>query len=439
MTKLAKELTLYGLLMVAIGSCIGSGIFVTPSEIARLLPSSILILLVWTLGGIITLTGALTFAELGSLFPFAGGIYVFLREAYGGWLGFLYGWAYLLIITSGSIAVLALAFSYYLSVFIPMNETWKITTSIIAIIILTTLNILRAKFGEIFSNIFTGLKIAGILIIIGVGFLYGNSDLSFKNLPSFSLSASGLSSFGVALTGVLFSYGGWQHATFLAGETGNPSRNVPVAMITGALVVTLIYLLANTGYMLLLPVETIVTSSKVAAEAVSSVLPFGGILVAGIIAISTFGTMGIYTLSAPRIYYAMAADGLFFKGIARVHPEFKTPVNAILVQSAWAIVLLLFWGTFENLITYTVSIEWIFFTFAAAGIFIFRKKLKHRERSYKTFGYPVTPVIFILINIWFIINITIRKPLHMGIGIIFLLLGVPVYLFFKRKNKVLNK
>jgi APA family basic amino acid/polyamine antiporter len=439
MTKLAKELTLYGLLMVAIGSCIGSGIFVTPSEIARLLPSSILILLVWTLGGIITLTGALTFAELGSLFPFAGGIYVFLREAYGGWLGFLYGWAYLLIITSGSIAVLALAFSYYLSVFIPMDETWKIATSIIAIIILTTLNILRAKFGEIFSNIFTGLKIAGILIIIGVGFLYGNSDLSFKNLPSFSLSASGLSSFGVALTGVLFSYGGWQHATFLAGETGNPSRNVPVAMITGALVVTLIYLLANTGYMLLLPVETIVTSSKVAAEAVSSVLPFGGILVAGIIAISTFGTMGIYTLSAPRIYYAMAADGLFFKGIARVHPEFKTPVNAILVQSAWAIVLLLFWGTFENLITYTVSIEWIFFTFAAAGIFIFRKKLKHRERSYKTFGYPVTPVIFILINIWFIINITIRKPLHMGIGIIFLLLGVPVYLFFKRKNKVLNK
>jgi APA family basic amino acid/polyamine antiporter len=439
MTKLAKELTLYGLLMVAIGSCIGSGIFVTPSEIARLLSSSTLILLVWALGGIITLTGALTFAELGSLFPFAGGIYVFLREAYGGWLGFLYGWAYLLIITSGSIAVLALAFSYYLSVFIPMNETWKIATSIIAIIILTTLNILRAKFGEIFSNIFTGLKIAGILIIIGVGFLYGNSDLSFKNFPSFSLSTFGLSSFGVALTGVLFSYGGWQHATFLAGETGNPSRNVPIAMITGALVVTLIYLLANTGYMLLLPVETIVTSAKVAAEAVSAVLPFGGILVAGIIAISTFGTMGIYTLSAPRIYYAMAADGLFFKGIASVHPKFKTPVNAILVQSAWAIVLLLFWGTFENLITYTVSIEWIFFTFAAAGIFIFRKKLKHRERPYKTFGYPVTPVIFILINIWFIINITIRKPLHMGIGIIFLLLGVPVYLFFKSKNQVVNK
>ena len=435
MTKLAKELTLYGLIMVAIGSCIGSGIFITPSEIAGLIPSSTLILLVWALGGIITLTGALTFAELGSLFPYAGGIYVFLREAYGGWLGFLYGWAYLLIITSGSIAVLALAFSYYLSVFIPMSESWKIAASIIAILILTALNILRAKFGEIFSNVFTGLKIAGILLIIGVGFLHGNSDLSFNSFPPFSFSTFSLSSFGVALTGVLFSYGGWQHASFLAGETGNASRNVPIAMITGALVVTLIYLLVNTGYMLLLPVETIVTSSKVAAEAVSSVLPSGGMLVAGIIAVSTFGTMGIYTLSAPRIYYAMASDGLFFKDIARVHPKFRTPVNAILIQSFWAIVLLLFWGTFENLITYTVSVEWIFFTFAAAGIFIFRKKLKHRERPYKTFGYPVTPVIFIAINIWFIVNIMIRKPLHMGIGFIFLLLGVPVFLFFKKVSR----
>ncbi|MBG0858247.1 MAG: amino acid permease [Bacteroidales bacterium] len=434
MTKLAKELTLYGLIMVAIGSCIGSGIFVTPSEIAGLIPSSTLILLVWALGGLIALTGALTFSELGALFPYAGGIYVFLREAYGGWLGFLYGWAYLLIITSGSIAVLALAFSYYLSYFIPMSESWKIIASIIAISLLTTLNILRAKFGEIFTNVFTGLKIAGILIIIGVGIFFGTSDLSFKSFPSFSFSSASLSSFGVALTGVLFSYGGWQHASFLAGETNNPSRNVPIAMITGALVVTIIYLFVNTGYMLLLPVESIVSSQKVAAEAVSTILPSGGMFVAGIIAISTLGTIGIYTLSAPRIYYAMATDGLFFKSIARVHPRFRTPVNAILVQSVWAVVLLLFWGTFENLITYTVSIEWIFYILAAAGIFILRKKLKHADRPYKTTGYPVTPVIFIVINILFIINITINKPLHMGIGLIFLLMGVPVYLFFKKRN-----
>jgi APA family basic amino acid/polyamine antiporter len=439
MTKLAKELTLYGLIMVAIGSCIGSGIFVTPSQIAGLIPSPYIILAVWAIGGLITLTGALTFAEISSIFPRAGGIYVFLKEAYGGWIGFLYGWAYLLIITSGSIAVLALAFSYYLSFFIPMTETWKLFTGIIAISLLTTLNVLRAKFGEMFSNVFTGLKIIGILIIIGVGLFYGSSSLTFRGTGFTFPSGSGYQSFGVALVGVLFSYGGWQHASFLAGETKNPSRNVPIAMITGAIVVTIIYLLVNISYMFLLPLSTITGSQKVAAEAVSTVLPFGGMLVAAIIAISTLGTIGIYTLSSPRIYYAMAEDGLFFKGIAKVHPVFKTPVNAIIIQSVWAIVLLLFWGTFEDLITYTVSVEWIFFTFAAAGIFIFRRRMKDAERPYKTWGYPVTPLIFIGIISWFVINMFINKPFHTGLGLGLVLLGVPVYIFFKKINSGASK
>ncbi|HLP74283.1 MAG TPA: amino acid permease [Bacteroidales bacterium] len=436
MTRLARELTLYGLIMVAIGSCIGSGIFVTPSQIAGLIPSPYLIIAVWTIGGLITLTGALTFAELGSLFPRAGGIYVFLKEAYGGLPGFLYGWAYLVVITSGSIAVLALAFSHYLSFFIPMDRTTRVIVSVAGILTVTTLNILRAKFGEIFSNIFTGLKLLGIFIIIGAGIFYGSSSFSFSGSEHVSLSASVISSFGVALTGVLFSYGGWQHASFLAGETKNPSRNVPIAMVTGAIVVILIYLLVNISYMLLLPIEKITVSERVAAEAVSTILPWGGLLVAAIISISTFGTMGIYTLSTPRIYYAMAEDGLFFNALAKVHPRFMTPVNAIIAQSAWAIILLLFWGTFEDLITYTVSVEWIFFTLAAAGIFIFRKKLGKAPGTYRAFGYPVTPLVFIIINIWFIINIAVNKPLHMGLGLAFLLLGVPFYLFFKRKNSL---
>ena len=434
MTNLAKELTLYGLIMVAIGSCIGSGIFVTPSEIARLVPSSGLILLVWALGGLITVTGALTFAEMGSMFPKAGGIYVFLKEAYGGWLGFLYGWAYLFIITSGSIAVLSLAFTHYLSVFIPMSDHGKLICSIITIGILTTLNIFRAKFGEIFSNLFTGMKIIGILIVISFGIFFGHSHFSFGNTGLPAIAGSGLSSFGVALTGVLISYSGWQHASYLAGESKNPSRDVPLAMITGAIVVTVIYLLVNSSYMLLLPVGKIALSQKIAAEAVSTILPSGGMLVAGIIAICAVGTIGIYTLSAPRIYYAMASDGLFFKNIAKVHPVFKTPVNSILLQSAWSVVLLLFWGTLENLITYTVSIEWIFFTLAAAAIFIFRRKMASHPRLYKTFGYPVTPLIFVLITTWFVINIMINKPLHMAIGICFLLLGVPVFIYFQKKS-----
>ena len=439
MTRLAKELTLYGLIMVAIGSCIGSGIFVTPSQIAGLIPSSGLILVVWALGGIIALTGALTFGELGALFPKAGGIYVFLKEAYGGWLGFLYGWAYLVIITSGSIAVLSLAFTHYLGFFIPMNKTWETITSISTIALLTTLNVFRAKFGEIFSNIFTGLKILGITLIIFAGFFMGDSSLSFGQ-PVFSgNSGATLSGFGVALTGVLFSYGGWQHASFLAGETNNAARNVPRAMIAGASIVTVIYLLVNVSYMLLLPVSKIVSSDKIAADAVSTVIPYGGILIAGLIAISTFGTIGIYTLSAPRIYYAMANDGLFFRSIARVHPRFRTPVNAIIVQSVWSVLLLLFWGTLENLITYTVSVEWIFYTLAAAGIFIFRKKYRNAERAYKTTGYPVTPLIFILINIWFLFNIMINKPLHMAIGAGFLLLGIPFYLYFKWKYSAIDE
>jgi len=435
MTKLARELSLYGLIMVAIGSSIGSGIFVTPSQIASQVPSSGMIIAVWILGGLVSLTGALTFGELGSLFPKAGGIYVFLKEAYGGLWGFLYGWAYLLIITSGSIAVLSLAFSYYLSFFIPMGQSGKMLTSIIAIIIVTVLNVFRAKFGEIFSNIFTGLKLFGIFIIIGVGFYYGSSSLSFNNLQLGFSSGVTISGFGVALVSVLFSYGGWQHASFLAAETKNPSRNVPIAMITGSIIVIAIYLLTNISYMFLLPVGKIVTSQKIAAEAISTIMPSGAMLVAAIITISTLGTIGIYTLSAPRIYYAMADDGLFFKRIADVHPRFKTPVNAIIVQSVWSIVLLLFWGTFEDLITYTVAIEWIFFTLAAAGIFIFRKRMKSKERSYKTLGYPVTPLIFIGINIWFVLNIMINKPLHAIIGLSFLALGVPFYFFFKKKNK----
>jgi APA family basic amino acid/polyamine antiporter len=434
MTKLARELTLYGLIMVAIGSCIGSGIFITPAQIAGLVPSSSLIILVWAVGGLITLTGALTFGELGALFPRAGGIYVFLKEAYGGWLGFLYGWSYLVIITSGSIAVLSLAFTYYLSFFIPMNGTWKIITSVIVIISVTTLNVLRAKFGEMFSNVFTGLKILGILLIIGIGLLYGSGSHSFGSTATSPAGGATLSSFGVALVGVLFSYGGWQHATFLAGETNNPSRNVPIAMISGALIVIIIYLLVNISYMFLLPVDKIAVSEKVAAEATGSVIPFGGMLVAGIIAISTFGTIGIYTLSAPRIYYAMADDGLFFKRIATVHPRFKTPVFAIITQSVWSVVLLLFWGTFEDLITYTISVEWIFFGLAAAGIFIFRIRLKDKVRPYKTPLYPLTPIIFIGITFWFIINIYVSKPLHSWMGMGFLLLGLPFYFFFKRRN-----
>jgi APA family basic amino acid/polyamine antiporter len=381
MTQLKKEIGLYGLTMVAIGSCIGSGIFLTPGQIASHLPSTFLFLLVWVVGGLVTLTGALTFAELGAMFPEAGGIYVYLKEAYGDLFGFLYGWAYLLVINSGAIAALCIAFATYLGVLIPLGKTGIKVVAIVSIFCLTIINIIRVKAGEIFSNIFTGLKLIGIACIVVIGLFAGNPGLIGQTQKTTVSSGSLISAFGLALIGVLWSYGGWQHASYLAGEVKNARRTVPRAMVIGALVVTAAYLLINLGYLFLLPIDRIAASDSVAADAIKTIFPFGGNLIAAIIAISVIGTAGIYTLSAPRIYYAMARDGLFFKSLAKVHDRFRTPVNAILIQSGWAIILLLFWGTFEDVITYVAFTDWIFFGLTAAAVFLFRRSRKDAERS----------------------------------------------------------
>lgn len=437
MTELRKVLTLYGLTMVAIGSCIGSGIFLTPSQIVTQLPSPLLALFIWTIGGLITLTGALTFAELGSMFPQAGGVYTYLKEGYGELFGFLYGWAYLLVITSGAIAALTIAFAQYLAFIFPIGQTGITTVAILAIVVVTIVNIVRVKAAEMFSNVFTGLKLIGISGLILVGLIWGKAG-TMGAISSISSSIeqpeSMITALGVALIGVLWSYGGWQHASFVAGEAIDARRTVPQAMIIGAIVVTVVYLLANLAYFFLLPVEAIIASDSVAADAISTIIPFGGTLIAIMIAISVFGTAGIYTLSAPRIYHAMAADGIFFKKLAEVHPRFRTPVNAILVQSVWAIALLLFWGTFEDVITYVVFTDWIFFALTGATVFIFRRNRPDIERPYSTLGYPVTPIIFIGISSLFVINTLIERPLHALSGLLFMVIGVFVFMAFRRKR-----
>ena len=439
MAELKKDLRLYGLTMVAIGSCIGSGIFLTPSQIAGYLPSPIWILLVWALGGVITLTGALTFAELGSMFPQAGGVYVYLKEAYGELFGFLYGWAYLLVITSGANAALSIACAYYLAFIFPLNDTGIKITAVVALIVVTAVNILRVRAAEVFTNIFTGLKLLGVAAVIVIGILWGKARADLFHAETTASTGSLMAAFGLALIGVLWSYGGWQHATFVAGEARDAKRTIPRAMIIGALVVAVVYLFTNVAYLFMLPVDAIAASNSLAADAISTILPFGGILIALLIAISTFGTLGIYTLSAPRIYYAMSRDGLFFQKLAWIHPRYRTPVYAILVQSAWAVVLLLFWGTFEDLITYVVFTDWIFFGLTAVGIFIFRRKLKDHPRPYKTLGYPVVPLIFISITFLFVLNSLIEKPLHAWAGLILMALALPVFFTFKkRREKIKN-
>ena len=432
MAKLKKALSLYGLTMVAVGSCIGSGIFLTPSFIAAELPSAFNILAVWTLGGIWALTGALTFAELGGLFPKTGGVYVYLQEAYGNFTAFLYGWTILTVVTSGAIAALALAFARYLDVLIPLGEEGIKIAGMLAIVVVTLINITGVKMGEIFASFFTTLKLLGIAFIVltGVWFFFSNDTGSVD----FSPEAVPTTSFAVALIGVMWSFGGWHHASYLAGETSNPQKTIPMAMFLGALIVTITYLLANLAYIFLLPVEDIANSSAVASDAIGKIFTWGGIFVAVLIAASTFGSAGIYTLSAPRIYFAMAKDGVFFKFLSEVHPKWQTPVWAIALQSIWSLLLLRFWSTFENLIAYVVFMDILFMTLAGIGIFLFRKRLPNAERPYKVLGYPVIPLIFAGISIWFLAYTLVGRPEQAIGGLVLVAIGSLLFwIFFKKR------
>jgi len=435
MTSLKRSLSLFDMTMIAIGSSIGSGIFLTPALIAHQVDSPLWILGLWLVGGIMALCGALTYAELGAMLPRAGGVYGFLTEAYGGLAGFLYGWAYFLVVNTGALGALAVAFSTYFGYFVPLSSTGQLLVAITGIIVVTVINVLGVKAGGIFSDVFTVLKLAGIAILIGAGFAWGSSATT-NFLAPISKSGGDLSgALTIAFVSVLWSYGGWQHATFTSAEAKNPHYTVPRALILGASVVALVYLAANVAYMFLLSPDQIGNSPRVAADALSAVMgPVGGTIISLTIFISTFGTTGIYTLTAPRIYFAMASDGVFFKKVAEIHPRYQTPMFAILSQSVWAIVLLLFWGTYEKLISYVVFTDWIFFALAAYGIFVLRRKQPDADRPYRTLWYPVTPIIFITISVWFVVNTLVERPSESWAGLAFLALGVPVYYFWKRKN-----
>ncbi len=433
MTELKKKLTLYGLTMIAVGSCIGSGIFVTPYEVVQAVPHHGFVLLIWAIGGVIALTGALTFAELGGMFPKAGGVYVFLKEAYGDLVGFLYGWITLLVINTGALAALGMALAEYMTYFTPLDDNDKIAVAVTVITVLTGINVIGVNVSQWFANIFTGLKLLAIVGIIIVGFIFFEPtevNLSFSLLENTPPNLMGALLIG--LIGVLWSFGGWHHASYLAGEAINAQRTVPRAMMLGALIVTITYVLVNLAYMLLLPLPEIANTARVAGDAIGSVFSFGGKMVAVAIAISIFGTIGIYTMSAPRIYFAMAKDGIFFKQLAFVHPRFQTPATAMIVQSVWAILLLLFWGTFSNLITYVTFMDILFMGLAGASVFIFRAKRKEEARPYRVWGYPVVPLVFVGISLAFVINTLIQRPNQAWAGLILTAFGVLVFWIFKK-------
>lgn len=426
---LKKQISLFSLTMIAIGSSIGSGIFRTPSEIAGYLPSEGLMLLVWILGGAIALCGALTFAKIAEHFSKVGGFYVYLKEAYGELPAFLYGWSMLIVINTGSLAALSLVFTSYLKVFFPVSESMELVIAISSISLLTIMNILGVKLGSLFASIFTSAKLLGIISVIFIGFLFGtNADVSFTNIdfPTKTKNLSLISAFGLALIGVSFSYGGYQHATFIAAEVKNASRIVPKAMILGIIAVCAAYVFINFAYLKLIPIIQIASSGSVASDAISTVWTLGGKFISFLIVLSVLGTIGIYILTAPRIYFAMADDGLFFKKFAEIHTKYHTPFWAIIFQSIWTILLLIFWKTFSNLITYVVFVDTAFFLLTAATYF---KLIKD-----KTVISKLTAIVFIAMCSFIVLNTLIEKPQQAIAGIIFLAIGSVVFLYFKKNN-----
>lgn len=438
---LEQGLSLYGLIMIAVGSCIGAGVFLVPSKIASSLPSPIFILIAWLIGGLFTLTGALTFAELGSRFPQTGGVYVFLKKAFGELTAFLYGWSILTVITSGTLAALAIGFAQYFGKIIGTDESYEVTIGLITIGLLTVINIFGVKISEWVSSVLTTLKLIGIAIVVIIGLFLIPSELivdvdwSLPNIGQGTKDTGLIGGFTVALIGVLWSYGGWYHASFLAGETKNAQKVVPKAMIIGTIIVIITYLLTNWAYLEMLPLEVIQNSKAPASDAVSRYYEFGGLFIAILIAISIFGTMSIYTMSAPRIYFAMAQDKIFFKSLAQINPFYKTPVNAIIIQSIWAMFLILFWQTFSDLITYVVFIDWIFLILGAISIFIFRNQNSTQTNIYKTPFYPLIPAIFIITCLVLVSATLFEKPEQAIAGLILIAMGVGVFYLFKfRKN-----
>lgn len=429
---LKKSINIFALTMIAVGSCIGSGIFISPSDVASQLSDGSQVLLLWFIGGVVALTGALSFGELASRFPGTGGVYVYLREAYGDLVAFLYGWCILTVITSGAIAALCLAFSRYISLLFHLGDHLQIPVALGALVTVTIINIVGVRLSAIFSSTLTVLKVVGIAIIVVICLMYGQQFAS--NLHHIS-SGTKQVSFGLALVGVLWSYGGWHHASYVGGEVHNAQKVLPRAFIAGATIVTLTYLIVNVAYLSVLSMDEISGSKAVAADALLSITATGGMIVAVLIAISTFGTAGIYTLSAPRIYFTMGADRVFFPWLADLHHRFGTPVKAVLLQSTWAAVLMIFWGTFENLATYVVFMDWIFMTLAAIALFLFRNsKRPFNAATYKVSLYPLTPLVFIGISTWFLISTLIGRPTQAIAGLLLMLAGLPFYYYFKKKK-----
>lgn len=443
MPPLLRTLRLTDLLLLFIGSVIGSGIFLTPGLILQRVDGSVgLSLLVWVFGGILSLLGALTYAELAAANPEAGGLYCYIRDGFGRAPAFLYGWCLFLVIASGTIAALAHAFTRYLAEIIPLSPIAINIVAVVMIAVVTAVNVWGTRKSSDLQN-WTTLAKAGIVVILSAVLLslgHHYSDLA----PALGTSQRGFSlasNFGLAMIAVLWAYEGWQFGTYSAGEVVKPQRAFPKAFLLGSVFLMALYVIANIAYLAALGPAAATVSDAIAADAVGLVLgPWAGKVVAVAILISTFSATNSVVLTAPRVFYAMANDRLFFKKLAEVHPRFQTPAAAIVALGVWSAILSCA-GKFSDLASGAIFIGWIFYGLAAAAIFPIRRASKGLPIPYRVPGYPWTPLIFVLVAAAIVGNAVLlafsdpRQFRYLAAAILILLLGLPAYFFWQKKKR----
>jgi APA family basic amino acid/polyamine antiporter len=431
-TSLPRTLTFRDLVLLIVGTVIGSGIFLVPGPVLRDVQQHVgLALLVWIVGGVLSLLGALTYGELGAMKPQAGGLYVYIRDTFGRPMAFIYGWALFFMISSGSVATLAVAFGTYLGqiVLLTAFEAKLIAVGMIGVV--AAVNVLGTRKSANLQNVATAIKVVAILAMSAVLLL---SHRSVPSEPVLETGGSLMSGFGLAMISVLWAYEGWQYCTFSAGETVDPQRSFPRAFLVGSISLIVIYVVANLGYVTALGSAGAAASNSVAAEAIRVVLgPFFGKLIAVAILVSIFSAANGLTLTSPRVYYAMANDGFFFRKLAEVHPRFRTPALAVVAGSAWAAVLAAS-GTFEQLLTYVVFTGWIFYGLGAAAVFVYRRREPDTPRPYRVPGYPFTPLLFVIAAAALVLNTVVAEPRRALVGLVLVITGVPVYLIWQRRG-----
>jgi basic amino acid/polyamine antiporter, APA family len=435
--ELARTLDQKDLVLVVIGTVIGSGIWLVPGAVLKSSSGDPgLALVVWLVGGIFSLLGALTFAELGAMYPDSGGSYTYVREAFGPLPAFLLGWTLFLAINTGSMATLAVAFATYAGEFAPLGTFARRLVAAAMIAVVAAVNIRGTRQAASVQNWSTGVKVGVILALAVSGLLLGTQGGATAS-RAFTVPVSGsvLSGAGVGLLGVLWAYEGWVNVTNSAGEARDPQRTFARGIVIGTAALVAIYLVANLGYLAALGPDQVAGTQRVAADAVRVLYgPFAAKLIGAAVLVSVFSATNGLALTSPRTYFAMARDGVFFSKLAEVHPRFGTPALAILASAVWAVFLTLT-GTFEQLFTYVVFASWLFAGLAAAGVFVLRRRHPGAPRPFRVPGYPLTPALFVAAASIVVANTFVARPVQALAGLGIVLLGTPVYFFWKRARQ----